>query len=194
MITSEKYKVMDWKKISLLSGMAIVAWLLMIEWTQFDVSSQALGIKSRANEEIPNIIEGEGQSGALPAGDDLPALASRVVVPASVDNNPGTLVRVRTQVFDLLIDLNGGDIVSVKLLDHLNEMPADGGVPLQIFERSNERRYIASSGLIGVNGTDSKDSGRPLFNARAGLRTRRPAKPRRRFSRAARAGRDSKAI
>ena len=167
MITSEKYKVMDWKKISLLSGMAIVAWLLMIEWTQFDVSSQALGIKPRANEEIPNIIEGEGQSGAPPAGDDLPALASRVVVPVSVDNNPGNLVRVRTQVFDLLIDLHGGDIVSVKLLDHLNEMPADGGVPLQIFERSNERRYIASSGLIGVDGTDSKDSGRPLFNSRA---------------------------
>ena len=112
---------MDWKKISLLSGMAIVAWLLMIEWTQFDVSSQALGIKPRANEEIPNIIEGEGQSGAPPAGDDLPALASRVVVPVSVDNNPGNLVRVRTQVFDLLIDLHGGDIVSVKLLDHLNE-------------------------------------------------------------------------
>ena len=69
MITSEKYKVMDWKKISLLSGMAIVAWLLMIEWTQFDVSSQALGVKPRANEEIPNIIEGEGQSCLLYTSD-----------------------------------------------------------------------------------------------------------------------------
>lgn len=162
---------MDWKKISLLSGMAIVAWLLMIEWTQFDVSNAALGKavggKPAANEEIPNIIEGEDPAGALSAADDLPAPISKVVVSAPVDNGSGNLVRVRTQVFDLLIDLRGGDIVSVKLLDHLNEMPVDGGVPLQIFERSNERRYIASSGLIGVDGTDSKDSGRPLFNARA---------------------------
>lgn len=162
---------MDWKKISLLSGMAIVTWLLMIEWTQFDVSSEELGkaggVEQAVNGEMPNIIDSEGQSDALPSGDDLPALGSKVVVSALVDNDPGNLVRVRTQVFDLLIDLRGGDIVSVKLLDHLNEMPADGGVPLQIFERSNERRYIASSGLIGVDGTDSKDSGRPLFNVRA---------------------------
>ena len=162
---------MDWKKISLLSGMAIVTWLLMIEWTQFDVSSEELGkvggVKQAVNGEIPNIIDSEAQPDVLPAGDDLPALASKVVVSAPVENDAGNLVRVRTQVFDLLIDLYGGDIVSVKLLDHLNEMPADGGVPLQIFERSNERRYIASSGLIGVDGTDSKDFGRPLFNVRA---------------------------
>jgi YidC/Oxa1 family membrane protein insertase len=162
---------MDWKKISLLSGMAIVTWLLMIEWTQFDVSSEELGkaggVEQAVNGEIPNIIDSEGQSDAFPAADDLPTLASKVVVSTPVDNDAGNLVRVRTQVFDLLIDLRGGDIVSVKLLDHLNEMSADGGVPLQIFERSNERRYIASSGLIGINGTDSKDSGRPLFNVRA---------------------------
>ncbi len=171
MIKSEKRRVMDWKKISLLSGMAIVTWLLMIEWTQFDVSSEELGkaggVEQAVNGEIPNIIDSEGQSDAFPAADDLPTLASKVVVSTPVDNDAGNLVRVRTQVFDLLIDLRGGDIVSVKLLDHLNEMSADGGVPLQIFERSNERRYIASSGLIGIDGTDSKDSGRPLFNVRA---------------------------
>ena len=171
MIKSEKRRVMDWKKISLLSGMAIVTWLLMIEWTQFDVSSEELGkaggVEQAVNGEIPNIIDSEGQSDAFPAADDLPTLASKVVVSTPVDNDASNLVRVRTQVFDLLIDLRGGDIVSVKLLDHLNEMSADGGVPLQIFERSNERRYIASSGLIGTDGTDSKDSGRPLFNVRA---------------------------
>ena len=103
----------------------------------------------------------------LPAVGDLPVVIKNVAVPEPVDNDQSSLVRVLTDVFDLVIDLRGGDIVSVKLLDHLTEMPDDGGVPLQILERSNDRRYIASSGLIGADGTDSKDLGRPIYSARA---------------------------
>ena len=41
-------------------------------------------------------------------------------------------------------------------------MPEDGGVPFELLTRSNSNQYVAQSGLIGKNGTDTA-KGRPLF-------------------------------
>lgn len=173
LINNENRKTMDWKKIGLLGGMAVITWLLMVQWTRFEEPqpNPVVAIPKGINQQT---ILGENLStmsdidGLLSSG-DLPSMP--VNSPVSLQSlelldEPDDLVRVRTGVFDLVIDLRGGDVVSVELLEHLTKMPADGGVPLQILERSNERRYVASSGLIGNDGTDSKDTGRPLFNSR----------------------------
>jgi YidC/Oxa1 family membrane protein insertase len=60
------------------------------------------------------------------------------------------------------IDTIGGDIVEVQLLKHLTAMPDDNGVAFTLLNRSANSIYVAQSGLIGKNGTDTAE-GRPEF-------------------------------
>jgi len=72
------------------------------------------------------------------------------------------LVLVATDVFEVKIDTLGGDIVEVRLLEHLTAMPEDGGQPFMLLNRLPNSTYVAQSGLIGKNGTDTAD-GRPRY-------------------------------
>ena len=69
---------------------------------------------------------------------------------------------VTTDTFEATLDTLGGDIVQVKLLKHLTEMASTVVNPSPA-TRSQQNEYIAQSGLIGKNGTDTRE-GRPLFS------------------------------
>ena len=66
----------------------------------------------------------------------------------------------------MTIDTLGGDVVEVQLLKNLDKMKVEGGQPISILTRTNGNEFIAESGLIGANGTDTT-SGRPVFKAQA---------------------------
>ncbi len=154
---------MDWQKTLNLVAIGVVAWLLIIQWDQFDGADAVLASASQPQQTIPNIAE-------LPAVqaeanvDELPKLASEMPVASVVSDEVGNgrLVKVTTDVFEVTIDTLGGDLVQVRLLQHLTAMPEDGGVPFELLTRSNVNQYIAQSGLIGKNGTDTAE-GRPVF-------------------------------
>jgi len=74
------------------------------------------------------------------------------------------LVKVTTDTVEVVIDTLGGDIVQVKLLNHLTKMSEDGGEPFTLLTRSSKNEYIAQSGLIGKNGTDTRE-GRGVYIA-----------------------------
>jgi YidC/Oxa1 family membrane protein insertase len=65
-------------------------------------------------------------------------------------------------VLQVTIDTLGGDIVEVQLLQHFTAMPDDNGAPFTLLNRSADSLYVAQSGLIGENGTDTAE-GRPEF-------------------------------
>ena len=154
---------MDWQKTLNLVAIGVVAWLLIIQWDQFDGADAVLASASQPQQTIPNIAE-------LPAVqaeanvDELPKLASEMPVASVVSDEVvnDRLVKVTTDVFEVTIDTLGGDLVQVRLLQHLTAMPEDGGVPFELLTRSNANQYIAQSGLIGKNGTDTAE-GRPVF-------------------------------
>ena len=157
---------MDWLKTTLLGGMGLVAWLLVIEWTQFQdarepdiIQQSSYGIPSSDNP-IPQAIAQISQEG------ELPELKNNQQAPLSIQGETpnGQLVTVRNDVLEVVIDTLGGDIIEVRLLQHLTKMAEDGGQPFQLLNRTLNNMYIAQSGLIGPNGTDTR-GGRPRFFA-----------------------------
>ena len=152
---------MDWMKTLNITAIGIVAWLLVVEWNQFQDRSAAQQSTPRAEVYIPDMAElpaaQTNEISELPAVIDAPA-------PAIIEQIADTrLVTVTTDVFEVVIDTLGGDIVQVNLLKHLDKMREDDGQPFSLLTRSKENEYIAQSGLIGRNGTDKRE-GRALYS------------------------------
>ncbi len=147
----------DWLKALLLTGMAITLLLLFREWDQFQ--------NARLAAASPAV---EAASDALGAGDvpalELPSVEEAFELPdGSISSlTAARLVQVTTDVLDIEIDLLGGDIVSAKLPQH--SLAMDDPTPFGLLSSNPERIYIAQSGLVGPNGTDS-NAGRPLFRS-----------------------------
>ena len=65
------------------------------------------------------------------------------------------VVTVSTDVLTVHIDTHGGDIVRVELPKHLADID-DKDTPFILLNRTATTTYIAQSGLIGANGTDTE--------------------------------------
>ena len=105
---------------------------------------------------------------SLVSGGDIPALPT-ASMPAVEQVNPlstiggNRLVRVTTPSLKMWIDLKGGDVVRVLLPKFPVEIDRPD-VPFVLLDQSVQRTYIAQSGLIGADGTDSNGE-RPLYRA-----------------------------
>ena len=155
---------MDWQKTLNLVAIGVVAWLLLIQWDQFD-STQSQAAAPSASQAIGSVDQ--SVSSELPAvevntGAELPELMNEMPIELTPATANSRLVLVATDVFEVKIDTLGGDIVEVRLLEHLTAMPEDGGQPFMLLNRLPNSTYVAQSGLIGKNGTDTAD-GRPRY-------------------------------
>ncbi|MCQ4286409.1 membrane protein insertase YidC [Pseudomonas stutzeri] len=154
---------MDIKRSILLVALAVVAYLMVLQWNQ-DYGQAALPAETNQEQssatqlpETPTTVTAEGSQG------DIPAVAGEQSVSALPETQVSSqLIRVRTDVLDVAIDPRGGDIVDLRLPEFPRRQDRPD-VPFQLFERSAERTYEAQSGLIG-DGPD-KASGRPLYSS-----------------------------
>ena len=157
---------MDWLKTTLLGGMGLIAWMLVIEWTQFqddrkpEIVQEGSYAIAAADSPIPQAIAPNTGENELPELSGVQQLQAPEITAAANSQ----LVTVRNQVIEVVIDTLGGDIIEVNLLQHLTKMAEDGGKPFQLLNRTSKNMYIAQSGLIGPDGTDTRD-GRPRFIA-----------------------------
>jgi len=158
---------MDWKKSLNIAAIGFVAWLLIIEWSNFqdDVASQIPQQESELTIPQPSQLPTLETQQVNQFSDELPLLIDTptAVVETRVD---ARLVTVTTDAVEVTIDTLGGDIVQVKLLKHLTKMSEDGGEPFTLLTRSSKNEYIAQSGLIGKNGTDTRE-GRGAYSTSA---------------------------
>ena len=154
-------KLKDWQRVFLITGMGIMAWLLVIEWSQFqERNTQESTEIFDSQPEDYQLLERDFQQENISSGDDLPTLdLPTTEIPVVVSNNK-TLVTVKNDVLEIVIDTYGGDIVSAKLLKHFDKK--EGGKPLSVLRRTTDNTYVARSGIIGPNATDSS-AGRPQF-------------------------------
>ena len=74
----------------------------------------------------------------------------------------GRFIEVHTDVLQLAIDLEGGDIVELSLRKYLAELD-DPDIRLCFLEENKALVYIAQSGLIGADGIDS--NGRAMYTS-----------------------------
>jgi len=165
---------MDLQRTLLIGAFALLSFMLLTEWVTFkDAKNTA------SQPTATRLITGaDSRDTALP---ELPALYSPAVVaavdnedlplaPQSADDRPviGTdtavdpeqrIVLVRTDVVQLAIDLNGGDIIELALPEHLEDIDRPDQ-PFVLLEQNERRTYVAQSGLIGPNGIDSESRAR----------------------------------
>ncbi|MFT6790847.1 MAG: YidC/Oxa1 family membrane protein insertase [Cellvibrionaceae bacterium] len=167
---------MDWQRIGLIGGILLVSLVLLFQWNQFQDDKAAEVVQERPSLQ-PAEIPGSGGVGDLasslskvpvqPAPDDVPVAPTAdnsqpTITPQGSSLNNQQLITVTTDTLDLVIDRQGGDIVSAVLPKHKVKLGGEQGIIL--LERTATATYIAQSGLVGLNGTDSGQS-RPLFQS-----------------------------
>jgi len=160
---------MDWQRTLLISGMAITAWLLVIQWNNFN--DQRAKVVDSFNETVIEQTPYFSDPSSIEAEEEVLSQELPTVIQSGKENSDIPLIRdlnlieVRTDVLQVYIDPVGGDIVKVTLLDYLDELSAYGE-PITLLDNSSDSLYISRSGIIGKNATDTVN-GRPVFTSRA---------------------------
>jgi YidC/Oxa1 family membrane protein insertase len=155
---------MDWQKTALLGAIAAVIILLLGEWNTYSENKRPAVDTSTTNvaQAQPAAIP-DGAAPVAATGSDLPSAPEdnqTQPAPAATVAAQSQLVSVKTDTLEVLIDTLGGDIVKVALPKHLASL--DGTDPFILLNRNNSHLYVAQSGLVGPNGTDTAE-GRPTF-------------------------------
>ena len=167
---------MDLTKYGLYTALAIVTYLMLLQWQEDYPPTIDDGSSSLV--EIPQISSAQNST---QGGDDLPSNipvgTPEVIISDTSDtptvgavSNPsaaGTtntedLISIRTDTFDIHIDLIGGDIVRLALPLYLKQIDVADD-PFVLLDNQSGREYVAQSGLIGTNGVDS--DGRAIYSA-----------------------------
>ncbi|MCX2830803.1 membrane protein insertase YidC [Microbulbifer thermotolerans] len=149
---------MDWQRYTLLGGIAAVVLALIYQWNDFQERHAPIPDRETVvREELPT----SSPATQTRADNDVPQLEAQSDTAAGKSDAQRKLISVTTDVFDLLIDPRGGDIVKVALRRYEEELHTPDR-PLILLNQTRDHTYIAQSGLIGQNGTDSA-AGRPLF-------------------------------
>ena len=159
---------MDWQRTILIGGMGLVAWMLVIQWNQFEDQNVALEqsySESQTNYESSfdsvTISAGSASSDELPQLQSVPESSGLLDLALPTPNE--NFITAQNDVIEIVIDPIGGDIVSGLLLTHFDKKLEDGGQPFPILQNSRDNTYVARSGLIGPSGTDTAE-GRPRFS------------------------------
>ncbi|WP_426415518.1 membrane protein insertase YidC [Aestuariirhabdus sp. LZHN29] len=154
---------MDLQRTILIVALAVVGYLLILQWNND---------YNRAPE--TPVVHTTLSSPALPAPVPEPTVAATTDAPQALDATSvaqapteaskapsGQLITVTTDVLELEIDPRGGDVVKVALpaYPRHKETPDQ---PFVLLERTQERTYVAQSGLTGINGPDR--NGHPLYS------------------------------
>ena len=136
---------MDVKRLLLLIPLAVLAYLIMVQWNQDygqpPSTPDAPAITSNATSNGADASTSEGlaaPSSANDVGSELPGSSE----PAA---NSRDLIAVITDVLDVRIDPQGGDIVYAALPQHL--MSQDGDRPYVLLSNNSTLSYVARSGL-----------------------------------------------
>ena len=159
---------MDWQRTILIGGMGLVAWMLVIQWNQFEDQNVTLEQSySESQTNYESSFDSVTTSTGLANSDELPQLQSVPESSGLLDLAPPTpnenFITAQNDVIEIVIDPIGGDIVSGLLLTHFDKKLEDGGQPFPILQNSRDNTYVARSGLIGPSGTDTAE-GRPKFS------------------------------
>ncbi|NBA97024.1 membrane protein insertase YidC [Pseudomonas sp. R5(2019)] len=154
---------MDIKRTILIVALAIVSYVMVLKWNQ-DYGQAALPTQNAASSttaSLPDTSLGNNASATADVPSANPDASTPTLAPAAVSKE---LIRVKTDVLELAIDPNGGDIVQLMLPKYPRRQDHPD-IPFQLFDNGSERTYLAQSGLTGVNGPDARSSGRPLYAA-----------------------------
>jgi len=156
---------MDWQKTLLIAAMCAVTFTLVIRWNDFEPAGATTtnGDSAAQSPSAPANDQGELPQ-ATEDVDEVPrAPGSETEAPVAQQNQQSQLVKVVTDSLIVHIDPRGGDLVYSALPKHYAELN-EPDQPFVLLNESPNQTYVAQSGLVGPNATDTRE-GRPLFQA-----------------------------
>ncbi len=155
---------MDHTRNTFLAGLALVSYLMLLAWNEdypqqpqqnVDVASGTL----QSSLDLPEAINAN-------QSEDLPQVqnASSSSTTQQVSSTGNSLISISTPIHLVNIDLLGGDIVSVSLPKFPTSLEALDD-PFVLLRNGTSGVYVSRSGLIGENGPDASNTGRPLYQS-----------------------------
>jgi YidC/Oxa1 family membrane protein insertase len=141
---------MESQRSFLLIGLAMVGFLLWQQW-QLDYGPQPVAPITTSAPASTQLD--------MPSSDDVPAATSLEQGFVARSTSGGKIISVITDTLILSIDTKGGDVVSADLAKF--PLEEDSSESYSLLKPSGDKLFIAQSGLIGPDGTDSK--ARPIY-------------------------------
>ena len=165
---------MDLQRSLLIGAIAVLSFMLLTKWVDFKDSratpqvQESSRLSAAAETDAQNLGD---QAVATTSGseEDLPQLAdgqAQVDVEPVIDSGKERVVQVYTDVLQLAIDLEGGDIIELDLPKYPARIDTPD-VPYVLLEDNSTRVYVAQSGLIGPDGIDR--NGRPTYRTASSI-------------------------
>lgn len=165
---------MDFRRGILFFGLAVVSYMLVLAWNE-DYGQQATHQPATQASTAPGLESPQHSAGVNETTTEFTTpeeqSGTALNVPSvSSDSDTSRYIQVNTDVLELKIDREGGNIVSALLPQYKTALGSTDPLPLL---ESNERRYyVVESGLFGKNGFDaSKNGPAPVYEAAQELYT-----------------------
>lgn len=165
---------MEIQRSLVLAAIAVVTYMMILAWqrdygqqpTEAPVVADSAAVTD-AQASTPSVAATPQSAQEIPTTADIPAATTSPDTPVdrAAQDQPdrSTRISVQTDVLRVEIERHGGDIVRLVLPDY----PLHADTPDQPFvllQDDGQNIYIAQSGLIGPDGTDSPE-GRPVWQA-----------------------------
>jgi len=155
---------MDSIKYLIFGGLAVVSYLLLLAWQEdypqvpatAPAQQPVLSVDQQAPQsDLPTVSNTDSSAADVPIVNSIPTAAI---------SQTDTQITVRTDVLNVTLDRNGGDIVEVSLPEFKKNIDVEND-PFVLLENNAQRLYVAKSGLVGRNGIDS--TRRALYQTQA---------------------------
>ena len=127
---------MDFQRIILIAGVAIISYLMVLQWNQ-DYGTQAV-----APQQVTSVSAYDVDTLVTDFAVAQPSNNSDIVVTQADNADTGSLLEVSTDTLKVVIDTQGGDIIQASLIGYLAEMD-HSDVPFTLLEQNQQRTYVA---------------------------------------------------
>lgn len=149
---------MDWQKNLLIAAILATLLMLVIRWNEYQENLPTqTPVATQATTNNSSLPAATAANSDIPVAANTPAEAEKTTLAST------QLISVKTDSFDLVINPLGGDIVQLALPRHFLKLDTPDQ-PFVLLDNRDNHTYLAQSGLIGTNGTDTAQ-GRPLFSS-----------------------------
>ncbi|WP_371187438.1 membrane protein insertase YidC [Thalassotalea maritima] len=135
-------------------GLLVVSFLLYNQWQVDNAPKQT---PTETTQQTP---QGTADTSANTDSEFVPS-SSDTASEVNQEVSKGGVITVASDVLELKINTQGGDIVAANLLAFETEQGS--GIPMPILTEQGFN-YVAQSGLIGAQGPDANVAGRPIYS------------------------------
>ena len=145
---------MDNPRLYLWIALALLGWMNVVQWNRdYGAPAPAATTAAAPSGAAASGATGTAQLPSVPTGQGAPASAAAAPAVAAPTATAATSPRVRvvTDVLDLDISLQGGDLVRADLLKYPRDKQ-EGSPPVRLFDTEEPNFYVLRSGLRALDG------------------------------------------